>query len=255
MVGGADWQYETTAEVIVAPAGIPVPVRALSYGIDGNREAGDALAFDTAISGVNGQADVILIDGGADSETDDQLRRRVLQRIRNPPMGGAAGDYVSWALACPGVDRAWAAAEQGPGTITVRFLMNPNDPAYSANDGWPTPTDILAVDTYIDKMRPVTVKDSFVFAPIKQFLEITIGNLVSIPNTPAALTAAKTEIEKSVRDMLYTSAAPGQTIFASWISYAIMSAPSVQSFDLVTDDDFVMPSLGHMAVLETILYT
>jgi uncharacterized phage protein gp47/JayE len=99
-------------------------------------------------------------------------------------------------------------------------------------------------------MRPVTVKDSYVLAPIQQFLDITIANLV--PDTPAA----KTEIEKSIRAMLYNSAAPGQTIYAAWISYAILSAPSVQSFELVTpNDDFVMPSLGHMAVLETILYT
>ena len=49
-------------------------------------------------------------------------------------------------------------------------------------------------------------------------------------------------------------AAPGQTIYAAWVSYAIMSAPGVQSFHLVTTDDYVMPSLGHMAVLGTILY-
>ena len=34
-----------------------------------------------------------------------------------------------------------------------------------------------------------------------------------------------------------------------------MSAPSVQSFELVTTADYVMPSLGHMAVIGTILYT
>jgi hypothetical protein len=85
-------------------------------------------------------------------------------------------------------------------------------------------------------------------APIKQFLDITIANLV--PNT----TEARAEIEKSVRDMLFVKAAPGQTIFAAWVNYAIMSAPHVQSFDLITTADYVMASLGHMAVLETILY-
>jgi hypothetical protein len=34
-----------------------------------------------------------------------------------------------------------------------------------------------------------------------------------------------------------------------------MNAPSVQSFQLATTADHVMPSLGHMAVLETILYS
>ena len=62
--------------------------------------------------------------GGTDAETDEQLRSRILQRIQNVPMGGSAADYVNWALAVPGVTRAWAAPEQGPGTITVRFLMD-----------------------------------------------------------------------------------------------------------------------------------
>ena len=144
-----------------------------------------------------------MIDGGANAETDDQLRRRVLQRIRNPPMGGSAEDYVRWALACPGVDRAWAEAEQGPGTITVRFLMDPEDPAYEESKGWPTPEDIEVVKDYIDKMRPVTVMDCYVFAPIQQYLSITIADLVTVPNTDAARTAATTEIKDSVERMLF----------------------------------------------------
>jgi uncharacterized phage protein gp47/JayE len=188
---------------------------------------------------------VVELTGGTDAETDAELRARILRRIQNPPMGGAAGDYEAWALAVPGVTRAWAAPEQGTGTITVRFLM---DDLRASDDGWPTPDDVLAVDTYIEKMRPVTVKDCYVLAPIKEFLDITIANLV--PSNPEV----QSEIEQSIRDMLFAEAAPGQTIYAAWVSSAIMNAPSVQSFNLVTTADYVMPSLGHMAVLETILY-
>ena len=179
------------------------------------------------------------------SETDAELRARILRRIQQPPMGGAAYDYEAWALAVPGVTRAWAASEMGVGTITVRFLM---DDLRAADDGWPTPNDIAIVDAYVNSKRPVTTEDCWVLAPIKQFLDVTIAHLV--PNT----TEVQAEIEKSIQDMLFVQAAPGQTIFAAWISYAIMSAPKVQSFDLVTDSDYVMPSLGHMAVLETVLY-
>src|SRR4029077_19696830 len=116
------------------------------------------------------KAVVVRIDGGTDTETDEQLRSRILHRIRNPPMGGAIADYVTWALAVPGVTRAWAAPEQGVGTITVRFLM---DDLRADDDGWPTSNDLQIVDDYIDKMRPVTVKDSYVLAPIKQFIDVT----------------------------------------------------------------------------------
>jgi uncharacterized phage protein gp47/JayE len=160
-------------------------------------------------------------------------------------MGGAQADYVTWALAVPGVTRAWAAPEQGIGTMTVRFLM---DELRADDDGWPQPQDVQAVADYIDRMRPVTVKGCYVVAPIKQFIDVSIAHLV--PSTMAAAGA----IEVSIREMLHELAAPGQTIFAVWISYAIMNAPGVQSFQLLSTADCVMPDLGHMAVLSTILY-
>jgi uncharacterized phage protein gp47/JayE len=237
--------YETLADVTIGTGPTPADIIALDPGTFGNLNEGEIVNFVTAISGVDGSAVVVELTGGTDAETDAELRARILRRIQNPPMGGAAGDYEAWALAVPGVTRAWAAPEQGTGTITVRFLM---DDLRASDDGWPTPDDVLAVDTYIEKMRPVTVKDCYVLAPIKEFLDITIANLV--PSNPEV----QSEIEQSIRDMLFAEAAPGQTIYAAWVSSAIMNAPSVQSFNLVTTADYVMPSLGHMAVLETILY-
>ena len=238
--------YETTAQITLdANLATTGPVRAVDPGTAGNQVAGATLSFLTPPPQVDGTATVVTLDNGTDTETDDELRARILQRIRNPPMGGAQADYVAWALAVPGVTRAWAAPEQGVGTITVRFLM---DDLRASDDGWPTPADVQTVAAYIDSKRPVTVKDCYVLAPIKEFIDITIANLV--PNT----TEAQAEIEASIEQMLFEMAAPGQTIYAAWISYAIMSAPSVQSFQLITTADYVMPNLGSMAVLETILY-
>ena len=54
--------------------------------------------------------------------------------------------------------------------------------------------------------------------------------------------------------MLFDLAAPGQTIFAAWKSYAIMSATGVYVFDMMNTEDDVMESPGHMAVLGDIVY-
>jgi uncharacterized phage protein gp47/JayE len=207
----------------------------------------DAVSFIAPPPGVDGAATVLTMDGGTDTETDEQLRIRILRRIQQPPMGGDSTDYEAWALAVPGVTRAWASPnEMGIGTVTVRFLM---DDLRADNDGWPTPTDIATVADYIDKMRPVTLRDCYVVAPIKQFLDVTIANLV--PDEEET----KAEIEQSIQNMLKIKATPGQTIYLSWISYAIMNAPSVISFNLVAPTgDFVMDNPGNMAVLETILY-
>lgn len=234
-------EYETTAEVIIGTVATEGNIRALDAGSGGNLPEGESLGLLTP--GVT-SVTAINVTGGVDTENDDDLRARILQRIQNPPMGGSQADYVTWALAVPGVTRAWAAAEQGPGTITVRFLM---DELRAEDDGWPQPTDVQTVHDYINLKRPVTVKDTYVVAPIKEFVDVTIEDLVP--------ESAQGAVEASLRDMLFQMAAPGQTIYAAWISYAIMNAPGVQSFRLVTTQDWVMPSLGNMAVLGTVLFT
>ncbi|MCA1452122.1 baseplate J/gp47 family protein [Bradyrhizobium sp. BRP22] len=250
MPAGSDSPYnvvtfETLEDIETSIGGVNGSIRALDPGSFGNLPADSPLSIYPPVPGVETIATVVAMTGGTDTETDEQLRDRILRRIQKPPMGGAVHDYEAWALAVPGVTRAWAGVEMGIGTMTVRFLM---DDLRAADDGWPQQEDIIAVADYIDKMRPVTVKDCFVLAPVKQFLDITIAELV--PDTEEA----KAEIEASVGEMLKVQAAPGQTIYAAWISYAIMNAPSVQSFRLVTDDDVVMQSVGHMAVLESIMY-
>lgn len=237
--------YETTEQIIIdGSSPTPVGIRAVDPGSGGNLDEGSSLAFTTAIPGVDGNVIIVTMDGGVDIETDDELRVRVLQRIQQPPMGGAQYDYVAWALQVPGVTRAWAAPEQGTGTITVRFLM---DDLRADDDGWPTPDDVATVAAYIDQKRPVTVKDCYVLAPIKFFLEMTITDLVV---DDAATRAA---IEQSIQNMLYINAAPGVTIYRSWIDEAISNAIGEDHHTLVFDDA-VMPAPGYMAVLDTILY-
>jgi len=238
--------YETTEQAVTGTSPVEVPIKAIIPGTAGNLAAGSALNFVSDIPGVDGE--VIVSDdftGGTDSETDAQLRARVLRRIQQPPMGGAAYDYEAWALAVPGCTRAWCTNEMGIGTVTVRVLF---DDLRADDDGWPTADDLAAVTAYIDKMRPVSVEDFWVLAPIKQFIDVTIDNLV--PDTEAIRAA----IEQSLDDMLFELAAPGQTIFAAWKTYAIMNTLGVQSCHLTVNVDDVMQSPGHMAVLGTISY-
>ena len=246
MTGSDDWPYETTQQFFAnGDVGITVTVRALNPGAGGNKDLGDILSIEDIIIGVTNEAPVISIDGGVNAETDNQLRERVLRRIQQPPMGGAAYDYEAWALAVPGVTRAWAASEMGIGTVTVRFMM---DDMRADNDGIPTQEDIDAVEIYINGKRPVAVKDTFVVAPVKQEITCIIDELV--PDTESV----RAEIEQSLNAMLRNLAAPGQTIFAAWKSYAIMNTTSVVSFHLANNDDDVMQSVGHIGILGSVIY-
>lgn len=245
-VEGQDVSFETTLAAQTADGGLPVdvPVRALDPGIVGNLTPGSNLAI-PSVEGITG-ASVIELGGGVEAENDDDLRTRVLERIRQPPQGGATHDYIRWAKAVPGCTRAWCSAlEMGIGTVTVRVLF---DDLRADDDGWPRLEDIEAVTAYMNTVRPVAVKDFFVTAPIKQFIEVRIGNL-----SPDNL-EVRQGIETSLQEMLFQLASPGQTIFAVWKSQAVMNAPNVISFDLLDWDDDVMESPGHMAVLGNIIY-
>ena len=246
--GGNGVAYETIEPAVTQSDGAPVGVRvrAIDAGEAGNREAGDILSVQPALDGVDGGTTVVEVGGGTDIESDDDLRMRVLQRIRQPPQGGALHDYVRWALAVPGVTRASCGPlEMGIGTVTVRVLF---DDLRADNDGWPTEADLAVVTEYIDSVRPVAVKDFWVLAPIKQYVDVHIGNL--IPDT----TEIRAAVEASLHEMFLNLAAPGQTIFAAWKAQAIMNTPGVISCDLRDWDDDEMPSKGHMGVLADIVY-
>ncbi|WP_267426359.1 baseplate J/gp47 family protein [Methylobacterium sp. GC_Met_2] len=233
-------QYQTAADVYLSALATPVAVTCLTAGAIGNRDAGAPLSISVAVSNVSAQATVVLIDGGADTESDDDLRVRILLRIRNPPMGGCATDYEQWTLSLPGVSRVWVAPmEMGVGTVTVRFAC---DQLRASNDSLPTLDDCALVRAYLDTVRPVTVADLFVVPAIPQGIGPRILNLSN--DTPSMRLA----IEAALQGMLLEKAAPGQTIFACWISDAITEAAGDATFDLVTGD-FAMTSKGALASL------
>lgn len=253
--GGAQTiSFQVVQQTTLGSGPTSVPISAISVGAVGNLTAGSTLSFATAISGVNGSPTVTSLTGGADTETTDELRARVENRLQQPPMGGDANDYVQWALMVPGVTRAWCSPlEMGIGTVTVRFMM---DDLRASQGGFPTDMDVEAVQNWIDFVRPVTVLDSFVVAPIPEPVSFTLNNLESNDASTVA------NIEASVSAMLAKKAAPAfslngvqqpaQTIFAAWVSDAVLNSIGVTSFDLVMTDH-LMPTNGSLATLGDII--
>ncbi|MDP1628866.1 baseplate J/gp47 family protein [Parvibaculum sp.] len=240
------------AEGVVLGAGAtPCTVEAAVAGAAGNLDAGTALSFRTAISGVDADAVVAAggIAGGAEAERDDALRARYLDRLREPPQGGALGDYRQWALEVPGVTRVWPArAEMGPGTVTVRFMMDEvrADDAgipqgtdasdYAAGDG-----DQQIVFDHISELRPLGA-DVFVVAPVPVPLDVEIADLH--PDTPAVRAAILSELA----DMLYRDAEPGGTIRLSRIGEAVSVATGEGHHTLVAPAADVTHGAGEIAV-------
>jgi uncharacterized phage protein gp47/JayE len=178
-------------------------------------------------------------------ETDEELRTRVLLRIREPPMGGDKTDYVEWALRVPGVTRAWCyPLEMGMGTVSVRFMM---DHLRADNGGFPTPDDVDAVRAYLDTVRPVAIKDFFVEAPIPNPINVHITWL------DADNAATRAAITNSLLNEFFVRSMPGQTWYRAWTDEGIMGATGVNAYDIGASD-VAMPDTGHMAVLGDVTY-
>jgi uncharacterized phage protein gp47/JayE len=239
--------YKVLVGVTLATSPSIVQVAALTAGALGNLETGQQIAFETVPAGIDGQATVAApgLAGGADQESDADLVARYIDVIQNPPHGGTTNDYVQWAKAVPGVTRAWARQEMGAGTMTVRIML---DVARAAFGGLPQPADLTAVAAHLDTVRPVTVAELYVLAPIAVPLNLTITDLAN--DTPAVRTAIGAELAA----MLAARAAPGQTIYASWVREAISAATGEDHHDIAVGN-VVPASAGHMVVPGTVTYT
>jgi len=242
---GSQTLYETLETILVNITPTPVKIRALDPGTAGNMTGGEIISFNPPINGVDRNAIVVSLGGGTDTETDDELRARVLQRIQQPPMGGDKTDFEAWVMQVPGVTRAWCnPLESGIGTTTTRFMM---DDLRADNYGIPLAEDVATVEAYLDTKRPVAVKDAYVVAPIPFPLSITINQLVVDENS------TRMSIEDSLKQMLYNKAIPGGTIYASWVEAAISDAVGVDHFEMVFTTQ-PMPSPGHLAILGSVIY-
>jgi uncharacterized phage protein gp47/JayE len=243
LTGATGVAFETLADILVSTDPTTAAVRALDPGTVGNLVAGTPLAV--TVPGIDGTAFVVELDHGTDDETDDQLRSRLLLRIRQPPMGGDATDYVQWTLGIPGVTRAWSyPLEMGIGTVTVRFMM---DDLRATNFGFPLPQDVDMVEDYLSTVRPVAVKDFFVEAPIPYPIN------VHMPWVDVDSAATRNAITDSLLAQFYNRSKPGQTWYRAWTDEAIINAPGVNAYALDAADQ-PMANNGFMPILGNITY-
>lgn len=234
------WQYQTTAEAVLPAA---ASVLAVGLGSAGNAAAGSALALVSPLAGITA-ATVATggLTGAADIETDDALRARLLARIQQPPQGGCAYDYVAWALAVPGVSRAWVYPQElGLGTVTVRFMRG--------LDASPIPdaAAVAEVQAHLEALRPVAVQVTVV-APVAVALDFVITGLN--PGT----TAVKVAVLAELQDVITREAVPGGTLLVSHLRAAISAAAGETDYVLTSPSANVTHSTGQIATLGAVTW-
>jgi len=242
MMRSDGWLYSLNADVTVGSTGTGAgAATAATPGADGNCAVGTRLNLTSPVAGINTLVTVANdgsgngLSGGADLETADALRARVLARIQSPPQGGAQSDYIAWTLQVPGVTRAWCfPGWLGPGTVGITFMRD--------NDVSPLPsaTEVDAVSAWIQPLRPVTAAVS-VFAPAPDTIPFTIA---LNPNTVAVQSA----VQAAIADFFTREATPGGTIYLSRLNAEISAALGDFAQQLVTPAADIISAPGHIAM-------
>lgn len=263
VVRGDGRTYMVQASVTVGSSGsATVSVVDTQPGAVGNCDAGTTMSLGVSISGIQSTGVAAApFTGGADVESPDDFRGRVIAAYQASPQGGDKDDYVTWATAVPGVTRAWCAPNAfGAGTVVVYFMM---DNAEASNAGFPQGTngvsssetrrapvatgDQLTVANAIFPVQPVTAL-VYACAPIANQVNFMISGLSS------ASTATKAAVNAAISDAFFREGAPGGTVDLSDINSGIAAVPETAGFVIVSPAGNILNSSGSLPTLGTVTF-
>jgi uncharacterized phage protein gp47/JayE len=271
----------TTGATVAGDGTATLGITAVVAEAAGDCTPGQVLNFVTPISGIPGTATVVTVGGGADIETTDHFRSRMLTAWSTPPQGGDLADYVKWTMDnVPSVTRAWAGGVGifGAGTVTVYFMMDDTGHApngipigtngvsqYESRDT-PAVGDQLLVADAIYPLRPVTAL-VYAVAPTSVPLNLTIAEVpvdatiranIALALEGLILREASPAGVQIVRRMAngLLSLQAGGTIPLSHIDDAISAVPGLDHFVLTSPSaDVVLSTNGQISTAGSITFS
>lgn len=268
LVRGDGVTYTSTADATVSTGGTAI-VQATAdadptglTGAFGDAVINTVLTLGQAIAGVQSNGIVTTaFTGGADLETDDSLRSRMLAAFQNPPQGGAQPDYVEWALQVAGVTRAWCVPNgYGAGTVVVYVML---DQVESAYNGFPQGTngvaanetraaaatgDQLLVANYLFSRQPVTAL-VYAVSPINNPIPFTISGLSGAGSTVQNAVAA------AIAQVFLTYGTPGGTVDLSDIESAIAAVSGSEGFVITSPAANITQTAGQLPTVGAITWS
>jgi uncharacterized phage protein gp47/JayE len=255
----------STADVVVT-GGIAIVSMTINpdltglTGAFGNTAIGVAMTLSKSIDGVQAGGVVsVPLTGGADIESDDTFRSRMLFAYQNAPQGGSKTDYEAWAKNVPGVTRAWCSPNSyGAGTVIVYVMF---DVSNAANNGFPqglngvatgepravaATGDQLTVANYILPLQPVTPV-VYVVSPVAAAVNFTISGI------PAA---KQTSVKAAIASVFFNTAnATGGSTPIAFIWSAIASVAGVSDFVITSPAADIANAAGTLPSVGLITYT
>jgi uncharacterized phage protein gp47/JayE len=159
LAGGTQLLYAPTGVVYLTAAAVPLALPTITVtaiassdqdggdgsGEVGNLEPGQILQFASSPPNVATNATVTgAAVVGADGESEDAYRARVLRRFQRKPQGGAYADYQAWGTEVAGIRNVFPYTGNNPGEVDVYVE------AEAGPDGIPSAPQLTAVRASID---------------------------------------------------------------------------------------------------------
>lgn len=214
--------FETTAAARIGANGeAMVNAVCRTPGSVGNVASGAVGTLISAVPGVESVTNPQAFEGGADIESDQAFRARLLEKIRKPITSGNENHYVYWAKQVSGVGNARCFGTwNGPGTVKVTII--------SDTGGVPDDTLVERVKSYILENKPIGAELTVAKAqPLPINIEGTLI-LASGHEMDAVVQAAKDGVAAYLAQIAFLDTA-GTTQYLSYhkIGELIFSTPGV----------------------------
>lgn len=238
-------EYEVITTTTVSASNLFVPVAAIHYGADSDVSAGAVLEFrDSDVDGVEsiesagivgGKLEGVEVDGEVQvwGELAEEYRARLVNRIQNPPHGGAANDYWQWGMSFTYVSDAYVFANTPNSNSVTIALAN-----YSANDLSVSADQVAEVSDYIndDSRRPITAD--------VRVLGVTAVNVGISARLDPMNESVKESVISSIKQYL-RGIGPGKTVDLAQMSVDILSNSTASRFSITsaTKDGYSVTSL------------
>lgn len=221
-------RFVTTQDATLSQGSIvaAVPAAAQEEGAKGNVAPQSISVMVTPPAGIAYVKNTVPFTGGEDEETDEHLRRRILENLRNPPRGTNSAFYKQAAESVDGVYSAGVAPKaRGTGTVNV----------YIAKQGTAAPQSLVEqVQEKLEAEREINVD---VLVASAQAVPYDVHAEIEIADGYTWSTI-ESQCEQAIR-AYFDTVGVGQAVRTSGIGEAIFHVAGVKSYifdDYYTND-------------------
>ncbi|WP_169710297.1 baseplate J/gp47 family protein [Fangia hongkongensis] len=216
-----------------------VSVKSSGFGLEYNLVSGSILTLTNAISGLDNNAYTSLggISGGADVESDESYRSRILFRVRNPISDTSISGLENILYAINGITRVWVLPiTPAIGQCTIYYVRDGED------DIFPSPTDITSVRAKIPTPAYIQETDIIVDAPTEQSINFTFASIS--PDTFSMRKAIEDSLKQFFEESIDIGAklSPVNTITENQYIKPILNAVDSETGLSLTDFTLNSPS-------------